>query len=51
MSDSEQHPGAEVEAGRDPKTPFVALGGTALVIAVLFLVAMGIAALAYVLGG
>ena len=39
----------EVTAGKDPATPFIALGGTALLIAVLFAVAVGIAALAYVL--
>ena len=39
----------EVTAGKDPATPFIALGGTALLIAVLFVLAVGIAVLAYVI--
>lgn len=50
MDEREQQTTSEVQSGRDPKTPFVALGGTALGILALFIVAVGIAALAYVLG-
>jgi hypothetical protein len=40
----------EVAKGKDAATPFVALGGTALVIGALFALALGIVVLAYVLG-
>jgi len=40
-----------VAEGKSGATPFVALGGTALIIAVLFLVALGAVVLAYLLAG
>ena len=40
-----------VAEGKSGSTPFIALGGTALIIAVLFLVALGVVVLAYVLAG
>jgi hypothetical protein len=38
-----------VATGRSPKTPAIALGAMVVIIAVLFVVALGLAALAYVL--
>lgn len=38
-----------VATGRSAKTPAVALGAAAIVVAVLFVVALGLAALAYAL--
>ena len=53
--DPEETTVSEVESsvaeGRSGSTPFVALGATALIIAVLFLVALGVVVLAYVLAG
>ena len=40
-----------VAEGKSGSTPFIALGGTALILAVLFLVALGVVVLAYVLAG
>jgi hypothetical protein len=39
----------EVGAGRSGRTPFLAIGGVMLVIGTLFLVALALAVLAYVL--
>lgn len=53
--DPEETTVSEVESsvaeGKSGSTPFVALGATALIIAVLFLVALGVVVLAYVLAG
>jgi hypothetical protein len=42
---------SEAQAGHDERTPFVALGGTALVIAVLFGLALCLVVVAYLIGG
>ena len=53
--DPEETTVSEVESsvaeGKAGSTPFVALGATALIIAVLFFVALGVVVLAYVLAG
>jgi len=38
-----------VATGRSPKTPAIALGAMVLIIATLFVIALGLAALAYLL--
>ena len=38
-----------VATGRSPKTPAIAIGAMIMIIAVLFVVALGLAALAYLL--
>ena len=38
-----------VATGRSPKTPAIALGAMVVIIAVLFVIALGLAALAYLL--
>jgi hypothetical protein len=46
-SESSDHPEDAVATGTADKTPFVAIGATALIIAALFVFALGVAALAY----
>jgi hypothetical protein len=40
-----------VASGRSAKTPAVAIGATFVILAILFVVALGLAALAYALAG
>ncbi len=42
--------GGEIKGGRHPATPVALLGGTAMTLLILFAVAVGIAAIAYVMG-
>ncbi len=51
IDDHDQLPQGRVITGKADKTPLVAIGATAAVVAIFFLVALGLAALAYVLAG
>lgn len=48
-STDDRFPLGEVTAGKDDKTPLLALGATATIILIVFVVALGLAAAAYVL--